>query len=144
MQNNNIAVAGIALVNEQRQNAVIQKGRALVDEIIRRQKMVADSAAKVAEYQKGVAQIAAGDINASTVLGLTIDTNTPSGATVQKVLDTLNKAKQDEVAVAASRLSNAILGEQKNQDDLNKQIGKLQAELLDLTISDITPAQVLG
>jgi len=144
MQNNNIAVAGIALVNEQRQNAVIQKGRALVDEIIRRQKMVADSAAKVAEYQKGVAQIAAGDINASTVLVLTIDTNTPSGATVQKVLDTLNKAKQDEVAVAASRLSNAILGEQKNQDDLNKQIGKLQAELLDLTISDITPAQVLG
>ena len=144
MQNNNIAVAGIALVNEQRQNAVTQKGAGIVEEILRLQAMVANSANNVAGHQKALLEISSSDITAQSVLGTTIDTSTPSGATVQKVIDTLNKAKQDGNAVAASRLSNAILGEQKNQDDINKRIAKLAAELLALSISDITPAQVLG
>jgi hypothetical protein len=131
-------------VNEARQNALVGEAKVIITSITNLQGLVKNSVAIMGDLRKSLIEIVDGDITPELVAGAGVDFTSTSGATVVKAIADLNKAKQSDVEIRSNRLSQAILAEQKKQDDLAKEIAKLQEKLLGLTLTPVTETTILG
>lgn len=64
--------------------------------------------------------------------------------TIAKIISTMNKARQDDIACRSTRLTQAILSAQGNIETLNKQVSEQVCKLLALELAPVTTDQVLG
>ncbi len=140
---NTILNSALGIVNENRLSQVVQKASPLVDSILNKNAAIATSKARIAQLQTDLKAVSASDITDMTVMGGALDTSTAAGGTVAHVLAQMNKAKQDEVACKASRISQAILNEQATITTLEEQIAKLRVELGGLSVETVTETQVV-
>ncbi len=141
---NTIINSALDLVNQNRLSAVVQKASPLVDSILNKNAAIATSNARISQLQIELKAVSTSDITDLSVMGGALDSTTAAGGTIAHVLAQMNKAKQDEVACKASRLSQAILNEQATIETLNQQIAKLRTDLSSLTVETVTETQVVG
>jgi hypothetical protein len=144
MNTTSIADAAVAVVNERRQSQVTAQGVELVNGILDAQREVANQNKNIDGYRTELNKIVGGDITAQTVLGTDLPTTGANAATVARVLETLNKAKQEDIKLTSGRLAQAITNAQDAIAKLTQVITDKQAKLLALSADDVTKDQVVG
>lgn len=152
MNTTNTAVVSTAvdLVNKAAQSRIEGQAVQLVNQILERNGALANENERIGALQVELAKVAGDTITPSSI-GVTLPTDattdTDSQKTVRNVINTLNKAKQDEIQLKSSRLVQAIQNSQNNITTINKSIADLQTALNKLsaetvTVADVTPATV--
>ena len=144
---NNIATAAVDAVNKVNQGQVENKGAALVTGILQLQEEKKGSLDNIKEYQQELAEIREDVINDHTVLGTTLPAEGKRNAnevTIARVIEQLNKNKQDGILRCSTRLTEAVIGAQANVEALDKKIRERRDELLKLAADVVTVDEVIG
>jgi ribosomal protein L7Ae-like RNA K-turn-binding protein len=139
---NPITNAAVAAVNQLSLDQAVAKASSLVAAIADKQQAIAGANGRIEAHVKGLNELQADILDASK-LGIVIADNL-NGQTVAKTIETLNKAKQDAVKLAAERLGLSIDGERKTIALLEAQVADLQKALADIQPEVVTPEQIVG
>lgn len=148
--NTAVVSTAVDLVNKAAQSRIEGRAVQLVNQILERNGALANENERIATLQVELDKVAGDTITPSSI-GVTLPTDattdTDSQKTVRNVINTLNKAKQDEIQLKSSRLVQAIQNSQNNITTINKSIADLQTALNKLsaetvTVADVTPATV--
>jgi uncharacterized coiled-coil protein SlyX len=141
----NVISNAITAVNEAKQKAVEAEAQSLIGYIQSEQATIKRLEADIVEHQKELAKTAHDVIDHQSVMGTAAPTNPNiNEATIAKVIEDLNKAKQKSVEVVATRLSEAITNKQASIKATQDRIKDLREKLLKLQAEVVTEQTVLG
>ena len=146
MQTNNTSVINNAvdLVNQASVSAVEHQISAIIADTTRIDREIASKQRCVSELQKSVLALNGDEITIKSALGVDALPNTQTGSTIAKVIEDMNKAKQDRVRSESSRMTQAIANEQNNIAALLVERAKLVEKMTSLKPELVTVESVLG
>ncbi len=147
MSKTNVAQQAVDLVNESRQSQLVQSGTAIVREILGLRASIKNEQETIAKLQKEIEAIRSSVISDVSILGHSLPSEVMGNEnerTIAKIISTMNKARQDDIAFRSTRLTQAILSAQGSIETLTKQVNEQVKKLLALELAPVTTDQVLG
>ncbi len=147
MSKTNVAQQAVDLVNESRQSQLVQSGTAIVREILGLRASIKNEQETIAKLQKEIEAIRSSVISDVSILGHSLPSEVMGNEnerTIAKIIFTMNKARQDDIAFRSTRLTQAILSAQGSIETLTKQVDEQVKKLLALELAPVTTDQVLG
>lgn len=147
MSKTNVAQQAVDLVNESRQSQLVQSGTAIVREILGLRASIKNEQETIAKLQKEIEAIRSSVISDVSILGHSLPSElvgNENERTIAKIISTMNKARQDDIAFRSTRLTQAILSAQGSIETLTKQVDEQVKKLLALELAPVTTDQVLG
>jgi chromosome segregation ATPase len=147
MSKTNVAQQAVDLVNESRQSQLVQSGTAIVREILGLRASIKNEQETIAKLQKEIEAIRSSVISDVSILGHSLPSEVMGNEnerTIAKIISTMNKARQDDIAFRSTRLTQAILSAQGSIETLTKQVDEQVKKLLALELAPVTTDQVLG
>lgn len=147
MSKTNVAQQAVDLVNESRQSQLVQSGTAIVREILALRASIKNEQETIAKLQKEIEAIRSSVISDVSILGHSLPSEVMGNEnerTIAKIISTMNKARQDDIAFRSTRLTQAILSAQGSIETLTKQVDEQVKKLLAIELAPVTTDQVLG
>jgi hypothetical protein len=142
--NTNIINAGISNVNASRQANVEQQAGVLIGDIVAARVGISRCESVIADLQKELLKLNSDEITVKSITGVDTLPSTSNTSSIVKVIETMNKTRQDSVALTSTRLTKGVLDQQSAIKALNETIAKKQEELKKLSYEEVTPEVVLG
>ena len=147
MSKTNVVQQAVDLVNESKQIQLVQAGVSLAQVILNLRASIKAENETIAKLQKEIEAIRSSVISDVSLLGHALPSEVMGNEnerTIAKIISTMNKARQDDIACRSTRLTQAILSAQGNIETLNKQVSEQVCKLLALELAPVTTDQVLG
>jgi len=143
MNNNTTVANAIATLNEAANKRAEEKAAGIIRSISAYQMMIGQKSEDISALQKELKAVENDVFSFESIVGQTPG-NTANTETVVNTINSLNKARQNEVSGKASRLGQAILSAQEGKAALEKEVAKLREDLAKITPEVVNETAILG
>jgi hypothetical protein len=139
----NVINTAINITNEANARMAVSEATGLVNQIHAVSGCINNNRKQIDRFRNDLLAINGEEVSVKSVLGTDLPT-TSNTETITKVVEDLNKGRQDEVKMKSTRLTQAIASLMETNEQLVKQLGELRVKLAAIKPVVVTEGEITG